>query len=582
MSDVFISYSRKDTDFVRRLFDYLKMRNRKAWVDWQGIDYSTRWWEEICSGIDGADNFILIVSPDALNSIYCHREIEHARLHHKRIIPFVYRPLNEKELIGGWYTLSEMRPYEVMARDNWEIIKSIQWIDYPNKLNSDFDRAVDVLLATVDTDPQRVRLHTRLLLRIRDWEGRGRSPSALLRGDELAAYETWLKQTEAVGDEPHATDGQRGYIAESRRVEEEERRAEERRKQELNEAAKRAEEERQKAEAAAGQAKRLRRLAAIAGTVAFIIIIVAVLTAFDARGQTATANQARAGAETQIADASTQIAEQQAIAPGATRGVELMSVISGLSTSMPIEIVAIYLPGWQPIQQNRGWIPVIRVFNGVEMVLVPAGCFDMGTNDPGSRSIEQPVHHQCIETPYWIDRYEVTNAQFDALNGITAKSSQWTDQNRPRENINWFEARDFCMQRQVRLPTEVEWEYAARGPDGLRYSWGNDFDDQYVPLDNKQTYNVGSIAGDLSWVGAIDMSGNVSEWVSSIYQGYPYQANTQHEDLSNPDASRVARGGSYWAEVGNNYAFTMLAAIRSYSRAEGYFANRGFRCARSY
>src|SRR5690606_36029350 len=105
---------------------------------------------------------------------------------------FIYRPWDEKSLVGGWYTISEMRPHEALARDNWEALQAIQYIDYPGKLNSDFARAVDALLATVDTDPERVRLHPRLLLRLRDWEGRGRSPSALLRGDELAAYEAWL------------------------------------------------------------------------------------------------------------------------------------------------------------------------------------------------------------------------------------------------------------------------------------------------------------------------------------------------------------------------------------------------------
>jgi hypothetical protein len=170
MTDVFISYSRKDTDFVRRLFDDLKTRGRDAWVDWQGIDYSSKWWEEICAGIEGADNFVLILSPDSLNSIYCHREIEHARKHNKRIIPFIYRPWDEKSLVGGWYTVPEMRPHEPMARENWDVLQAIQYIDYPGKLNADFERSINALLTTVDTDPERVRLHTRLILRIRDWE----------------------------------------------------------------------------------------------------------------------------------------------------------------------------------------------------------------------------------------------------------------------------------------------------------------------------------------------------------------------------------------------------------------------------
>ncbi|MBL8164959.1 MAG: toll/interleukin-1 receptor domain-containing protein, partial [Anaerolineae bacterium] len=111
MADVFISYSRRDTAFVRQLFEALKQQGREAWVDWQGIDYSTRWWEEICQGIERADNFVLVISPDSLTSEYCQREIAHARQHNKRIIPFVYREVDEKALAGEWYK----QPYETLA-----------------------------------------------------------------------------------------------------------------------------------------------------------------------------------------------------------------------------------------------------------------------------------------------------------------------------------------------------------------------------------------------------------------------------------------------------------------------------------
>jgi len=189
MTDVFISYSRKDIDFVRQLFDRLNVKQRETWVDWQGIDYSTKWWEEICTGIETADNFVVIISPDSLNSVYCHRELGHARAHGKRIVSLIYRPIDEAALVGGWYTRSDLKQYETLARENWEALKAIQWIDYP-KL-ADLDRAIAALLETVDSDPERVKLHTRLLLRVREWESRGRSPSALLRGDDLFSYERW-------------------------------------------------------------------------------------------------------------------------------------------------------------------------------------------------------------------------------------------------------------------------------------------------------------------------------------------------------------------------------------------------------
>lgn len=224
MADVFISYSRKDTDFVRQLYAVLQAHQRQAWVDWQSITYSTRWWDEICAGIEGADHFVFIVSPDSLKSVHCHREIEHAYRFKKRIIPLVYRAVDEAETVGHWYTDSDMKPIEPLARQNWEILKSIQWIDYPQ--HGDLEQSLNELVQTIDTDPERVRAHTRLLLRVRDWEGRGRSPSALLRGEELVAYEEWLKQSTTTNARPQPTEGQQDYVAESRRFEDEAKAAE--------------------------------------------------------------------------------------------------------------------------------------------------------------------------------------------------------------------------------------------------------------------------------------------------------------------------------------------------------------------
>jgi formylglycine-generating enzyme required for sulfatase activity len=125
------------------------------------------------------------------------------------------------------------------------------------------------------------------------------------------------------------------------------------------------------------------------------------------------------------------------------------------------------------VTANADWTPEIRMFDGVEMVLVPPGCFLMGTDD--GRSEESPAHEVCLDQPFWIDRYEVTNAQFARFEGQAAQPGWWADADRPREQITWFEARDFCALRSARLPTEAEWEYAARGPDGLLYPWGDTF-----------------------------------------------------------------------------------------------------------
>ncbi len=289
MADVFISYSRQDTELIRCLFDALHARQREVWVDWQGIEYSTKWWEEICAGIEGADNFVLIISPDALLSVYCQREIEHARKLNKRIIPFLYRPIDEAALVGAFYADPEKRAYEMLARDNWEIIKAMHWIDYP-KLQ-DFDRALDALLETVDTDLERVRTHTRLLLRIRDWESRGRSPSTLPRGDELAAYERWLAESDKDGGRPLPTVPQRYFIAESRRA-----------KGDLW--ARDAQSERRNR-----QFRRAAAASALIGLLALIVGIGSANQALTARHDAATAEARERMANTQVFAGQTQIAQ---------------------------------------------------------------------------------------------------------------------------------------------------------------------------------------------------------------------------------------------------------------------------------
>ncbi len=235
-------------------------------------------------------------------------------------------------------------------------------------------------------------------------------------------------------------------------------------------------------------------------------------------------------------------------------------------------------PGPTPVptvSANNQWTPVIQEFDGVEMVLIPPGCFMMGSTD-GSAN-ELPVHEICFDTPFWIDRYEVTNGQYGSV-------GRWAGENRPRENLNWMDALAHCRSRSARLPTEAEWEYAARGPDNLAYPWDNEFEGGnvvYVENSNNETSPVGSRPGGRSWVSAHDMSGNVWEWVSTIYDPeafpYPYDPDDGREDLEATDVRRVLRGGSL-----ENVPLYVRTTDRFWGKADEKRINWGFRCAREY
>lgn len=293
MADVFISYSRKDKTFTERLFAALAARGRDAWVDWEGIPYSADWWREICAGIDAAETFLFIISPDSLVSMVCNQEIAYARDNHKRIIPVICRPIEEKALAGEWFG----KGWEATARDNWTELKRINWLFFREE--DDFDQAFNQLIRTVENDPEHVRFHTRLLVRAREWETSSqRDAGLLLRGDDLRQAENWL--TFNTSKQPQPTSLHESYIRESLTLRAQEEAAERR------------------------QRERLRMLVA-ALSVLLIVAVGASLLAVN-RSQLADANAetAVANAEVALANAATAtVAQGQAEENAATATVAL-------------------------------------------------------------------------------------------------------------------------------------------------------------------------------------------------------------------------------------------------------------------
>ncbi len=228
-------------------------------------------------------------------------------------------------------------------------------------------------------------------------------------------------------------------------------------------------------------------------------------------------------------------------------------------TPTPTRTLSLWERALTPVARNAAWRPIGKNIGGMEMVFVPAGCFQMGSEDGDTD--ERPVHRQCFAEPFWIGRYEVTNAQYQQCVDAGAcdpPKSGYNDEfykdDHPAIGVSWFNARQYVQWlsettgEDFRLPTEAEWEYAARGPDGLAYPWGNEFvADNVVYSVNSggHTQPVGSKPGGASWVGALNMSGNVREWTNTVYRDYPYSATDGRESVSGEGASRVVRGGSW-------------------------------------
>ena len=243
------------------------------------------------------------------------------------------------------------------------------------------------------------------------------------------------------------------------------------------------------------------------------------------------------------------------------------------SQALPTQPPTTPLSAIEIVSSNTDWMPQNQIVGDsqLEMMLVPPGCFMMG-NDEGRRD-ERPAHEICFAAPFWIGRTEVTNGQFGSTGAFEGDDVA-------RGNLTWFEARDFCASLGLRLPTEAEWEYAARGPDSLVYPWGNDFDDTRLIFDrnsNNQIAPVGSRPTGISWVGALDMIGNAMEWTSTLHQRYPYDAADGREDPENATDSRV-----YRSSVSSYIDFASSAAIRFRATPDTRDWFIGFRCAQDY
>jgi len=228
------------------------------------------------------------------------------------------------------------------------------------------------------------------------------------------------------------------------------------------------------------------------------------------------------------------------------------------------------------------WTPQVSLAVNIELVSIPGGSFSMGSQYGSSD--ELPVHTVQIPT-FQIGKYEVSQAQWKSVMGYNP--SHFKGDHLPVESVSWHTVQSFITRinqltgKHFRLPSEAEWEYAARAGQSGKYSWGDNdrIATQYAWFDSNSDKKTHTVGGKISNAyGLYDMQGNVWEWTGDFYnptyKGAP--ANGQPW-LSGERLKRVIRGGSWRYKL-----YFMRSSLRMWDAAVGYSHNIGFRLAHDH
>lgn len=189
LTDVFISYSRKDSEFVDSLNNSLTKIDKNVWIDWEDIPYSARWWDEITEAVEGTNAFISVLSQDYFASKTCIEELVMAEKGNKRIIPILYREFDPR-------------------LNSSNSISKINWLFFRD--SDDFDHAFNMLLEILNKDLDWVKFHTRLLVRALEWSNKNNDASYHLYGKDLEEAQSFVQQ--AVNKTPFLNTLQKNYI----------------------------------------------------------------------------------------------------------------------------------------------------------------------------------------------------------------------------------------------------------------------------------------------------------------------------------------------------------------------------------
>ncbi|HEV7906343.1 MAG TPA: SUMF1/EgtB/PvdO family nonheme iron enzyme, partial [Pyrinomonadaceae bacterium] len=221
----------------------------------------------------------------------------------------------------------------------------------------------------------------------------------------------------------------------------------------------------------------------------------------------------------------------------------------------------------------------------LQMVLIEGGEFQMGRDmKDGGDPYESPSHPVTLNA-FYIDVYEVTREEYQKCidDGKCEKPSEWNGGTYPADTgrlpvtgVTWEDANRYALWAGKRLPTEEEWEFAARGAEGRLYPWGNNWKPGQANIGSDGLAEVGSFKGTLP-VKLFDMIGNAQEWTSSGFRKYPDKKTYLLTGFP-PEQLRVIRGGSYKDSPGKVTA-TYRDALRM--SGEASYAQTGFRCVRN-
>lgn len=536
MTRIFISYSRVDRRFVEGLTDKLRRiyTHDNVWFD-EGLHGGDIWWEEILDQIAEREIFIYVLSNESVQSEYCQAEFEEARRLQKQIVT-------------------------VQARDRTQLTENLSDIHYVNMAGgSDDGDALADLIRAINKRMKNVPKRQSKPL----WEPRTSKPqqeSEVPRQDTAPEVDTPLLEIPSIERESMLGAANKVWWRSPRVF--------------------------------IGVVLFL----VAAGTIGGLVQNPSFLTDLLSQPGQEESLQAETPADVVDLTATHETSETLAVTQVPTQDATFTATrVLPTKTSVPTGVSTLSLLE-DALQRagvfsggNGDWKPHVELIDGVEMVLVPVGSFELGREGTGVFADEMPARNYHVESPFWIDRTEVTWEMYrmclevpdsPCADGPVRRAPGFaTVDDMPVVEIAWQEALEYCHWRGGALPTEVQWEYAASGPDNLLYPWGNELDTAYavmraddgVPAGRPES--VGSRSEDESWVGAMDMAGNVAEWTLTPYLQYddPDYADALADESYVVD-ERVTRGGAY------SYAGNVHTSYRHELRPNNHLTDFGFRC----